>query len=82
MAKQTLLDPRAVGRRIKLLREERGFSQRELSEPGISYPYISRIEHGLRTPSLNVLKRLAEKLEVSPVYLATGTEGSLSVLWA
>ena len=34
----------SVGQRLRRLREERGLSQRELSEPGISYAYISRIE--------------------------------------
>jgi transcriptional regulator with XRE-family HTH domain len=41
---------KAVGKRIKRLREERRFSQRELSEPGITYAYISRIEGALVGP--------------------------------
>jgi Trp operon repressor len=31
-----------VGERIRRLREERGLSQRELAEPGVSYAYLSR----------------------------------------
>ena len=32
-----------IGVRLKRLRLERGLSQRELSGPGVSYAYISRI---------------------------------------
>jgi transcriptional regulator with XRE-family HTH domain len=72
MAKQTLLNPQAVGRRIKLLREERGLSQRDLSEPGVSYAYISRIEAGMRRPSEKALRMLAPNLGVTPLELETG----------
>lgn len=68
------LNARAVGTRIRQLREQRGMSQRELASPGVSYAYVSRIEHGQRTPSLPALAELAETLGVSPVYLATGRE--------
>jgi transcriptional regulator with XRE-family HTH domain len=68
------LNASAVGRRIRRLREQRGMSQRELSFDGVSYAYISRLEHGQRTPSLTALAGIAEKLGASPVYLATGHE--------
>jgi ribosome-binding protein aMBF1 (putative translation factor) len=45
-----------VGRRIRRLREERGLSQRDLSEPGTSYAYISRVEAGVRNPSEKALR--------------------------
>ena len=47
-------------------------SQRELSGPGISYAFISRIEKGTRDPSLKAIRLLASKLGVSPEYLETG----------
>src|SRR5437879_11289946 len=40
-----------IGQRLRRLRTERRFSQRELSSPGVSYAYISRIEAGTRQPS-------------------------------
>jgi transcriptional regulator with XRE-family HTH domain len=40
----------SVGERIRRLRLERGMSQRDLAEPGISYAYLSRIEAGARKP--------------------------------
>lgn len=61
-----------VGERLRRLRRERGLSQRELSAPGISYAYISRIEAGARQPSVKALRKLAPKLGVSPEYLETG----------
>jgi transcriptional regulator with XRE-family HTH domain len=63
-----------VGRRLKRLREERGLSQRELSEPGVSYAYISRIEAGARRPSLTALRKLATRLGVTALYLETGSD--------
>src|SRR5438128_5234679 len=61
-----------VGQRLKRLRVARGFSQRDLSSPGVSYAYISRIEAGARTPSVKAIRQLATKLGVSVEYLETG----------
>ncbi len=63
-----------IGERLRRLRLERGLSQRELSEPGVSYAYISRIEGGARRPSVKALRMLARKLSVSADYLETGSE--------
>ena len=63
-----------IGQRLKRLRLERGLSQRELSAPGVSYAYISRIEAGTRQPSVKALRRLAAKLRVSADYLETGSD--------
>ena len=61
-----------IGARLKRLRLERGISQRDLSSPGISYAYISRIESGARTPSVKALRRIAGKLGVTVEHLETG----------
>ena len=66
--------PETIGERLRRLRTERRLSQRELSEPGVSYAYISRIEANTRTPSVKALRKLARKLGVSPEYLETGSE--------
>lgn len=63
-----------IGERLKRLRLEKGFSQRELAAPGVSYAYISRIEAGSRQPSVKALRRLAAKLGVSADYLETGSD--------
>jgi transcriptional regulator with XRE-family HTH domain len=67
MAKQE-----SIGQRIKRLRLEHGLSQRDLSSPGISYAYISRIEADARTPSVKALRRIAGKLGVTVEQLETG----------
>src|SRR2546423_11798764 len=63
-----------IGARLKRLRLERGLSQRDLSSPGVSYAYISRIDAGARTPSVKALRMLARKLGVSVEYLETGRD--------
>ena len=63
-----------IGARLKRLRLQRGLSQRDLSSPGVSYAYISRIEAGARTPSVKALRKLARKLTVSVEYLETGRD--------
>jgi tetratricopeptide (TPR) repeat protein len=63
-----------IGARLKRLRLQRGFSQRDLSSPGVSYAYISRIEAGARTPSVKALRKLSQKLGVSVEYLETGSD--------
>ncbi len=63
-----------IGERLRRLRLECGFSQRELSSPGVSYAYISRIEAGTRQPSVKALRMLARKLGVAVEYLETGRE--------
>src|SRR5438477_3839837 len=72
VSSEDLTEP--IGRRLRRLRLERGLSQRELSGPGVSYAYISRIEAGTRQPSVKALRVLARKLRVSPEYLETGSE--------
>jgi len=67
-------DPVAVGRRLKDARLAAGLSQRQLSFPGCSAAYISRLEAGDRVPSLQLLRKLAAKLNTDEQYLATGME--------
>jgi tetratricopeptide (TPR) repeat protein len=67
-------DPHAVGRRLREARERAGLSQRQLSFPGCSPAYISRIEAGDRIPSLQLLREMGRRLGVSEDYLATGKE--------
>src|SRR4029450_8133213 len=73
--KSTHVDsPSAVGERLKTAREKAGLSQRQLSFPGCSPAYISRIESGDRIPSLQLLRELGRRLGVSEDYLATGSD--------
>lgn len=70
-------DPREVGRRLREARLRAGLSQRDLSFPGCSPAYISRIEAGDRIPSLQLLREMGQRLGVSEDYLATGSRAPL-----
>ena len=67
--------PRDIGGFIRDLRRNARISLRQLAEQaGVSNPYLSQIERGLRKPSAEVLQQLATALRVStPVmYLRAG----------
>ncbi len=70
-------DPEAVGKRLFDARDGAGLSQRELAFPGCSAAYISRIERGERIPSLQVLRELASRCDVSETFLAWGRKERL-----
>lgn len=72
-------DPALVGRRLRAAREAAGLSQRELSFPGCTAAYISRIESGDRTPSLQLLREFSRRTGVAESYLALGKSGSITV---
>ena len=56
-----------VGLNVQQIRRERGWSQEELAfESGLHRTYISGIERGARNPTVLVLGKLAEALDVSP----------------
>jgi len=61
----TSQSPAKVGARIKKLRLAKGMSQQALAEPKFTAPYLSLIEQGQRSPSLDALGYLAHKLDVS-----------------
>ena len=55
-----------IGGFIKAQREAAQVSVRQLAEKaGVSNPYLSQIERGLRKPSADVLKQIAKALRVS-----------------
>src|SRR4030088_2044268 len=57
---------RALGEFIREQRRVGHLSLRKLSEmAGISNPYLSQIERGLRKPSAEILQQLARALEIS-----------------
>jgi transcriptional regulator with XRE-family HTH domain len=55
-----------LGAFISQQRERSAISLRKLAErAGVSNPYLSQIERGLRKPSAEILKRIARGLSVS-----------------
>ena len=80
--------PQDVGEFIRDLRQTAKISLRQLADrAGVSNPYLSQIERGLRKPSAEVLQQLASALRVSTpaMYLRAGLldgEGQQGVLAA
>jgi transcriptional regulator with XRE-family HTH domain len=67
--------PRDIGEFIRDLRHSARISLRELADrAGVSNPYLSQIERGLRKPSAEVLAQIAGALRVSTplMYLRAG----------
>ena len=62
------MDIRArLGRNIRRLREEQGWSQEDYADrAGIHRTYVSEIERGKRNPTITVVERLAAPLDVAP----------------
>jgi len=55
------------GKRIRELRKERELSQIELAaKVGIDRSYIGFLERGERNPSLEMIAKIAEALDVTP----------------
>jgi transcriptional regulator with XRE-family HTH domain len=55
-----------IGDYIRQQREQARISMRQLAEAaGVSNPYLSQIERGLRKPSADILQQLAKGLRIS-----------------
>lgn len=64
---------KALGRRIKQLRKDKGWAQKELANQiKTSYAQLNKYEAGQNTPPLDRLMGLAEALNTSVDYLITG----------
>jgi transcriptional regulator with XRE-family HTH domain len=63
MANQTV---KSIGDYIREQREQAKISMRQLAQQaGVSNPYLSQIERGLRKPSADILQQLAKGLRIS-----------------
>ncbi|WP_306203993.1 helix-turn-helix domain-containing protein [Actinoplanes sp. RD1] len=80
--------PQDIGSFIKDLRQTAKISLRQLADKaGVSNPYLSQVERGLRKPSAEVLQQIASALRVSTpaMYLRAGLldgEGAQGVIAA
>lgn len=58
------------GFNLRRLREKNGWSQEELADrTGLHRTYISGIERGIRNPTLMIIEKVANSLDVSPAEL-------------
>lgn len=68
------LDYKAVGIRIKDIRKEKGYTQKDLSKTlGVTTAFISRIETGTCKISIKRLVQICEYLKIPLNYVLTGT---------
>jgi transcriptional regulator with XRE-family HTH domain len=59
-------EPGAIGDFIREQREQAQVSLRQLARlAGVSNPYLSQIERGLRRPSADILQQIAKGLQIS-----------------
>jgi tetratricopeptide (TPR) repeat protein len=67
-----------LGERLRSRRVELGLSQADLAGGELSPSYISLLEAGKRTPTTEVLARLAERLDCTVTYLTRGEDPAMS----
>lgn len=56
----------SIGERLQLIRRERGFTLRQLArEADVSVAYLSKLERGDSSPTIDILTKIAGALRVS-----------------
>jgi transcriptional regulator with XRE-family HTH domain len=80
---EDLLAQRRLGVAIRDLRTQRGFTRRQLEKAtGLSYPYLSEIEAGKKSPSSRTLRVIADALGLEAHELMeTAEAGAESRSW-
>ena len=74
LARGDVVNKLTMGDRIKEARKLQNLTQEQLAEKvNITLTYISEIERGLKTPSMQVFIKLVEVLDVSADYLLRDT---------
>jgi transcriptional regulator with XRE-family HTH domain len=69
----------SIGERIKILRTEKGFTQKSLAEQiGMTYVQIGRYEKRGAIPSSGVLAKLADALETTADFLMNGSRDEIA----
>ena len=68
-----MLIEQQLGMRIVYLRKQLGWSQEDLAlEAGINKNYLSDLERGVRNPTLRVMEKIANALEIDLSELTKG----------
>src|SRR5215216_4165906 len=77
-----LMEPIAIGPRVKALREAMDLSLRDLAErSGVSAPMLSQVERGETSPTLHTAARIAAGLELRlSQLLRLDEEGTVTVV--
>ncbi len=65
-----IMETKGLGKRINMVRKDRGFTADRLSELcSINATYLRQIEGGIKVPSLPVFINICNALKISPDYL-------------
>src|SRR5438270_8134334 len=82
VATDALISPRALGARVKALREAMSLSLRDLAErSGVSAPMLSQVERGETSPTLQVAGRIAAGLDLRlSQLLRLDEDGAVSIV--
>jgi transcriptional regulator with XRE-family HTH domain len=59
----------AIGQRLRMLREEQGLTLERVSAKGPGKGHLSTLEHGLASPTVIVLDRIAQSIGIELPYL-------------
>ena len=79
MSNQNRQVPAFLGQAIAMWRAERGMTLRELARNAdVRPPHVSRIENGKALPSLPVLFRIAQALDIHPGILLVSDADAMS----
>lgn len=74
-----MVDTVLVGKVIQKMRNIKGMSQEVLSGlAGLDRTHYSKIERGLRSPTINTIFRIAQALEIPPHELIKEIEAEIS----
>ena len=64
------MDKIILGKRLRQIRIQKGYTQQALAQKAdIGTVYLGEIERGLKMPSLNILIKIIEELDVSADYV-------------
>lgn len=64
------MDKAVLGRKLREERQKKGYTQSALAKfAGVGNAYLGEIERGLKMPSLNILIKLIQALDISADYL-------------
>ena len=73
-----IMETKGLGKRINMVRKDRGFTADRLSELcSINATYLRQIEGGTKVPSLPVFINICNALKISPDYLLRDAQGRL-----
>ena len=75
-----IMETKGLGKRINMVRKDRGFTADRLSELcSINATYLRQIEGGTKVPSLPVFINICNALKISPDYLLRDALGDNEV---